>query len=389
MQLRMRSSAQRSQKTGSGAIIHGHPAPWDSMTSPTRSFIARLGVLLALAGCGHSEPFVAPGIEQQGPFSTVPRARLTFNSDADYGATWTADGKGILYTFYENGRRDRDRCLAILPAEGGTRLFKLCDDRPGHSDSAETIASAALSTDGELLYLVGSGRTIDQVPQKVTLFHADTASPFTRRVVISLPSDVGGGLRPNWLLDVNWTGPDEFIAMAANLTLIPQCVGCALRDTIFEPLGVVRGTIGGNGTAMELLAGTEGAASYSLADGGTNVVFVKGLSIYKMPRAGGPTTLLTTLPNTGFVKRIDDVTCRGTACAVGVFELTNPPPPASSNNTWTLMRISTAGGPASLIETTDAGPWSGARVSPINGDVVIRVGSLKTGDLYLFRNLLP
>lgn len=359
------------------------------MTSSTLRLATRLGALLALTACGHSDPFITPGIEQQGPFSTVARARITFNSDADVAPNWTVDGKGIIYTFADPTRRDRDRCLAILPAAGGTRIFTLCDNRPGHADSAETITSGALAEDGELLYLVGSGKPIDQIPTLVTLWQADTISPFKRRKLLSLPSDVGGGLRPNWLLDVTWAGPDEFLALAADLTLVPQCIGCALRDTIYNPLGVVRGTIGGNGATMELVSGTLGATSFSLADGGANIVMVKGLTLSKLPRAGGPITLVTTLPNSGVGKRIDDVSCRNTACIINSYEISTPPPPAASKPIWSLLRVSTAGGTATLVESTDAGPWSAVRVSPTSADVVVRVGSLKTGDLYLFRNLLP
>ncbi len=346
-------------------------------------------LVLALSACGHSEPFVSAGVDQQGPYNGADPLRLTFNSDAEYGASWTADGKGILYSFADPSRADHDRCLAILPAAGGTRLFTLCDNRPGHADSAETIASGALSDDGELLYLVGASLPIGQLPVNITLFHADTAAPFSRRTLLTLPRDVGGGLRPNWLTDVTWVGPDEFVAMATDLTLAPQCPGCALRDTVFNPLGVVRGTIGGNGAAMELIEGTLGASHFAVADGGASLVITNGLTISKLPRSGGPLTVLTTLPN-ALSKRIDDLSCRGGVCVVLTFEQEpdlNPPP--QFDDLYKLLRISTSGGPATTLTLTYSTQWRQARVSPTGPDVVVREGSPKTGDLYLFRNLLP
>ncbi|MES2304179.1 MAG: hypothetical protein V4558_01655 [Gemmatimonadota bacterium] len=346
--------------------------------------------VLAALGCGHSEPFVSAGVDQQGPYNGADPLRLTFNSDAEYGASWTADGKGILYSFADPSRADHDRCLAILPAAGGTRLFTLCDNRPGHADSAETIASGALSDDGELLYLVGASLPIGQLPVNITLFHADTAAPFSRRTLLTLPRDVGGGLRPNWLTDVTWVGPDEFVAMATDLTLVPQCIGCALRDTVFNPLGVVRGTIGGNGAAMELIEGTLGASHFAVADGGASLVISKGLTLSKLPRAGGALTTLTTLPAT-FSKRIDDISCRGSACVVLTYEqqLEPEPPPPFFVDLWTLQRISTAGGAPTILTQSFSTPWLQAKVSPTGSDVVVRQGPPKTGDLYLLRNLLP
>ena len=357
------------------------------MTAARFRLLAPLGASLLLGACGHSDPFTTPKIDQQGPFNTVARSRITFNSDADYAPSWTADGRGIIYTYADPGRADHDRCLAILPAAGGTRIFTLCDNRPGHADSAETITSGALSTDGKLLYLVGSSLPIGQLPVNVTLFLADTSAPFNRRALLTLPTPVAGGPIPSWLGDVSWVAADQFVAMAQDITLMPQCFGCALRDTVFNNLGVVRGTVTGSGATLQLLAGTSGARSYSLADGGSTVVFAIGLAIFKVAVGGGTVTLVTTLP-AGNGKRIDDVSCRGGACVVNSFEQ-EPNPLGGSRPAYKLSRFSSAGGAATLIDTTDTGPWSAVRLAPTGADAVVRVGSLKTGDLYLFRNLLP
>ncbi|MEP6590042.1 MAG: hypothetical protein ABJC19_02560 [Gemmatimonadota bacterium] len=340
---------------------------------------------MTLMACGHSEPFASSSVDQQGPYNTAAMLRLTFNGDADYGATWTADGKGILYTFGDPGRADHDRCLAMLPGGGGTRLFTLCDNRPGHADSAETMASGALSTDGKLLYLVGASKPLDQVPVRVTLFLADTVAPLSRQTLLSLPVQLGGGLAPNWLGDITWVGSDQFIAMAQEITVRPPCP-CALRDTVFNQLAVVRGTITSSGATLQTMAGTEGASSFTLADNGGSIIFAKDLTISKMPVAGGAiTSIVTLLP--GIDKRIEDVSCRATRCVANVYEQVLSPL-GGPKPVYQLFQFSSAGGAATLVTSTE-GIWTAVRVSPTNGDVLVRVGSLKTGDLYLFRNLLP
>lgn len=344
------------------------------------------GTLILTAACGHSDPFITAGVDQQGPFETATLSRLTFNSDADYFANWTADGKGILYTFRDPGRVDRDRCMAMLPAGGGTRLFTLCDDRPGHADSAETIASGALSTDGKLLYLVGASLPVNQIPARVTLFLADTATPFNRQALLSLPVQLGGGLSPNWLGNITWVAADQFVAMAQEITVVPSCINCALRDTVFNQLAVVRGTITSSGATLQTIAGTESSRSFSVAENRSSIAFVQGLTISKVPVGGGTITPIATLPP-GIDKRIDDVSCRETVCVLNVYEQ-SVSGIGTTTPVYALVRLALAGGAVSPLNVTE-GIWSNVRLSPINGDVVLRVGSLKTGDLYLFRNLVP
>ncbi|MES2124720.1 MAG: hypothetical protein V4503_08555, partial [Gemmatimonadota bacterium] len=342
------------------------------MTFPKIRSMAWPSVLLAIAACGHSEPFVTAGVDQQGPFETGTLSRLTLNADADYLASWTADGAGILYTFGDRGRADHDRCLAILPGGGGTRQFTLCDNRPGHADSAETIASGALSTDGKLLYLVGASLPSAFVPGRVTLFLADTVTPLNRQALLSMPLQLGG-LSPNWLGDITWVAPDQFVAMAQENTVVPSCIGCPARDTVFNQLGVVRGTITSSGATLQLVAGTEGTRSFSVADNRTSIVFIQGLTISKVPVAGGAITPIATLPP-GIDKRIDDVSCRETVCVVNVYEQVLSPL-GSAKPVYTLLRLTLAGGAVAPLNTTE-GIWSNVRLSPANGDVVLRVGSL-------------
>lgn len=87
--------------------------------------------LLIVAACAHSE--VAP-VEQPDnpPFGagTWPRP-LTFNRFDDRQPSWLPDGSGILYsTQRNNSLRDNDRCIALLPADGGTDLWRRCETSP-------------------------------------------------------------------------------------------------------------------------------------------------------------------------------------------------------------------------------------------------------------------
>lgn len=347
-----------------------------------RPRLAPLALAALMLGCGHTDPFTGTDAEPRGPFSTANHMQLTFNAGADLAPAWTDDGTGILYTYSEPTRPDHDRCLGILPGGGGSRTLSLCDERPGHADSAETLTSAALSSDGRLLYLVGASTRITPIPSNVTLFLADAAAPLARRAVVTLPLQLGAGLAPNWLANVTWIDETTFLALAQDFTLVPSCNGCAARDTVYNNLGIVRGTIPASGEAtVQLVPGTEGITAFTLADGKTQLLYAQGRTVWKAPAVGGEAAVVATLP-AGDSRRIDDISCRGTTCVLIVFEFT-------TKSTWRLERMASSGGTTTLLESTDAGPWLAAKVSPTGPDVVVRVGSFKTGDLYLFRNLLP
>lgn len=358
--------------------------------------IGRRVALLALAtfafGCGHSEPFAGADIEARGPFATTPHVQLTFNPGADGSATWTDDGTGILYTYAELTRRDHDRCLGILPAGGGSRTLSLCDDRPGHADSSETITAAALSPSGQLLYLAGSSVRDASLPVNTALFLATRDAPLQRRALVTFPVQLGGGTAATWFGGVTWINATQFVAIAQEITLVPACA-CAARDTVFNNLGIVRGTIPEAGAAtLELIPGTAGIVAFTLAEGNTQLLYAQGRTVTKMPAAGGAAAVITTLPSPPFnteIRRIDDISCRGTTCVLLVYEFVTPPPPGAIKPIWRLERMTTAGGATTLVESTEGSPWLSAKVSPTGPDVVVRVGSFKTGDLYLFRNFLP
>ena len=111
-----------------------------------------------LAACSHSDPIAPSDPGPVGPFSEGSPARLTFSAADDRFANWTDDGKGIFYSFQAPNRPDRDRCLGLLPGEGGTRRFEVCEHRGAFADSTDFFASGALSTDGKLLYIQATSR---------------------------------------------------------------------------------------------------------------------------------------------------------------------------------------------------------------------------------------
>lgn len=362
---------------------------------------------VAVAGCTHSDGFVAAK-PAAGPFNPGPDVRLTLNIEQDYWPTWTEDGAGILYAFIRPGVTPQHRCAGLLPAAGGSMLWQLCDDRAPQADSVNSFPSYALGADGRLLYAEavspkGIGAT---APAELTLWLADSAHPFARRALFSFPG-FAGATPVAWLADLHWTGPNTFIALAEDFTVIGHCRDCSV-DSLFTGQAVVTGTITAAGATLTTVAGTAGASGYSLAENGATIVFTlrDDPVLYKVSSSGGTSTVVATLS-----QQLLGVSCKGSACVVASDPVTLSAAPPSGNppvifpgiqaGPRQLFSVSLTSGAAqsilslgdSLIDPIIATP----QVSPVTGDVVAQVGgafgylqsfTAFDSDLHLYQDLV-
>ena len=81
----------------------------------TRAFLL-LGGALALAACGHEDPYGTLPTGTDEPLEPGPVARLTVDPGPDEWPAWTPDGH-LLYT-YRSNTGDNDRCVGLLPGTG-------------------------------------------------------------------------------------------------------------------------------------------------------------------------------------------------------------------------------------------------------------------------------
>ena len=129
-----------------------------------RPLNAAVGLALALAGCGHSAPPAAPESGSSRPFAGGSPRRLTFNLGDDRAPAWLPDGSGLLYSFQRLDRPDHDRCLGLLPPDGGRLERMLCDANPAADDSTNVLTEPAPTGDGRVAYLLVGSQTIDITP---------------------------------------------------------------------------------------------------------------------------------------------------------------------------------------------------------------------------------
>ncbi len=360
----------------------------------------------AAMACGHSDSFITSPNSEAAPFTNGADVQLTYNSDQDYWPTWTEDSTGVLYAYVAGGRPDHDRCVGLLSPAGGTRLWEMCDNQGGHSDSTDSFTAYALGRDGRLLYQEVSARIGKETPDSKALWLADSVHPFTRRKLITLPVTIGG-MDVDWLADLAWTGPNDFIALAQEYVPVVHCRFCFADDSAFMGKFVVRGHIDAAGATLTPISGTEGANLFALAEGGSSIVFAqRGTNALQgVSSTGGTPVILGTV---GTQNTIAGISCRGTSCVVATDQLVLVPSPVEdrfpnlSSPAGKLYSVNITTGTSALLRSNSAANNAGMYASPLilpNGtDIIVQsggsAGRLLTaasplGDLYLYQGILP
>jgi hypothetical protein len=369
-------------------------------------------LLASMLACSHSEGFVAPNSSGVGPFGAGPDVQLTFNVDQDYWPTWTQDGRGILYAFVdgESVRPPYHRCLGLLPAAGGTRSWQLCDNRAVRDGIANSYAAFALDSGGRLLVAEALANPAFEQSPSVTLWLADTAKPYVRTTLLSLPQTVSGFV-VTWLAEITWTGTNTFMALGQQFNSLQHCDACLCspcpRDSIWGDGGIVlSGSIVGNAAILQEVPGTDSATSYSLAENGTSIVYTRhhDLRLFKVPIDGGvplPLPVQRTVPDTGALvpAELAGVSCKGSTCIVAsdAIFLTDAysapfapgfgcPPPSNPClifggflGSVQLQSVSLATGAVQVLQadsTAEAQVFASPKISPISGDVVVQRGGV-------------
>jgi len=363
-------------------------------------------MILVLAACGHSEP-LGEGSAALGPFGTGPNVLLTLNPNQDYWPIWTEDGAGILYSFIDGTAAPQHRCVGLLPAAGGTRTWQLCDNRAIMADSVSSFPAYALGSDGRLLYVEATsiGGAQSTSPEDMTLWLADSATPFQRHALLTLPT-FAGSVGVSWLADIAWTGPGTFIALAQDLSIMGHCHFCGPVDTLFLGAAVVTGTIGAGSTTLTPVAGTTGATGYSLAENGASIVFTlrDDRRLYKVPAGGGSATVVG-VATTNNSTQLLGVSCKGGTCVVAasnvVLTTVNGSDitfPSVGPDSAELRGVSIATGVSQRLFAAAGVVLATPQISPLTGDVVVQVGGLfghaqtattAGSNLHLFPGLVP
>ena len=250
--------------------------------------IALAAVLLS--ACGHAEPFDSTPERNEGPLLPGNPAQITHNKFQDTRPSWLPDGSGILYTFQKSPVENSDRCLAILPPNGGTRLAELCSTSVGHLDSTEVYGSSAVSTTGQLAYSYTQTSPVLFAPDVTQLRVAPLTNPQDFTVVHTMPLDVEG-TKVDGIGDLHWLSDTRLVYLAQEIFYTAG--GASARDTTFKGLAVALIDFQ-NSPAPVLVPGTMTATAVSPGEAPETIVYtLAGDSrVYRRELVTGVTTVL-------------------------------------------------------------------------------------------------
>jgi hypothetical protein len=277
------------------------------LQSASRRFVIAAGIIFATA-CDHGAPFQPERPAPAPPFSSLLPRRLTFNLGDDRTPAWLPDGSGIIYSSEREDRHDHDRCLAILPPEGGTVQSRFCRVDPIHADSTDLMEAPAVGSDGRIFF----HQVVSWIGQQklgasaLMLGRADDPIGATR--LRPLPYTAPNGRIHSSVRLPQWIGRDSLVYLAEQLfyegsTFYP--------DTFYTGLDVVLLDLTGATPEFQVVPGTDYASSVALTDesgviyytlGGDSRVFRRVLS----------TGEVTTVYDFGTGNIVRDVQLRGT-----------------------------------------------------------------------------
>jgi hypothetical protein len=266
-----------------------------------RRFLPLLPFLLA--ACTHSEPFRSGDVPDAGPRTPGAPLRLTYNSGRDLTPAWELAGSGLVYAFDRADHADRDRCIGVLPPEGGTQRATKCYPNDPAEDSTDVLDTPAPGPDGRLAWLEAHAARGEPQPPGREVRAGSLSSLDSGRSVLAFPFDSPSGQRLSTATHLAWLGNDALVFVGAAVVYSAPCTGCA-PDTLVNGLEVDRIDLSASPPAVEVIPGTDSATSVWPAADGRSIYFtVRGDSrVYQRDLGAGTVTAIHDFAPDGIVR---------------------------------------------------------------------------------------
>lgn len=297
---------------------------------PVPRRIVLLG-LLVLPACEHTSPFSLDVPERLGPADGLP-VRLTFNPAEDRDPSTVGDT--VVFSRLEPGRDDLDRCIALLPAAGGTLFHVACPGGDRSDDQLDAWLQPTV-TGARVAYLRQRSRIGVIAPAYRDIIVASLSRPDRPTAQFPVRFTVTGASAYD-VRGLRWRDEDKLVFVAGQDSF--PGMGSA-RDTLFNPLALVELHVGTGD--LRIIPGTQRVASYWLSDDGS-IWFVRSddSAVLRRIEAGSDTSVVAG----AFSQQVVAVAVVG-GSPTGLYGLRLP-----SGNVWVLERIDTESGePADTI----------------------------------------
>lgn len=255
-----------------------------AMTTPRQRLekTAQLGLMLLLLSCAHSDPFEDGKDQHLPPRIPGPLVQLTYDLGDDMTPAWLPDGSGIAFTWTSIAPLDRNRCLAVIPAQGGTRFGEKCLRRDLlTADSISALNWVAVGPDGRAAWIDQVGKRVRLPPDRSAIRIGKLEDSDTGVAVRTFLYLAPSGNLHMTATHLTWIGANSLAYVAGQLDWPRPCSSCeadtvntgvevAILDLSQSPAGVriVPNTAGAN----SLWASADGASIYYTINGDTRVV---------------------------------------------------------------------------------------------------------------------
>jgi WD40 repeat protein len=242
--------------------------------------VAHCALVCLAVACTHDQPMSVGSFTPGGPFGSVVPLRLTYNTGEDLGPVWLPDGSGFFYTMERLDRDDKDRCLVLMPAGGGSIEREICDRIPAADDSVDAYSAAAIAANGRLVYVRGTasftaGWPVTTHDQQLVV--GTLADPGTVRVLLpSIPYPSPSGRIHQGVAQVRWLNDTSLIYLGQQVSYPAVCMNCVLRDTLASGLEIMRLDFGSTTPALHVIPGTDQASSVTVAGRDTLLFTING-----------------------------------------------------------------------------------------------------------------
>ena len=280
----------------------------------------------ALAGCAHTEPFQPLDTSTNRPFLPGTPVRLTYNPGADLRPAWLPDGSAFVYAWQQYNQPDRDRCLGIIEATGGTRTRTICNPNPAAIDSADLFDAPSPSPDGELLYVRGVSPNSAISPSRAGVFVGPLSDPLAATQLLNLPYTIPGGRTHGTISTARWLSSKRLVYVGQSVIYSRQYNGSPL-DTLVTGLEIVEMNLVSAQPSLAVLPFTDGASSAALTASRDTLYFTlnNDSRVYRLALASAQ---LTTAHDFGARGIARDVTVLGAnlvAVVGGEIQYTDDP----------------------------------------------------------------
>ena len=219
--------------------------------------------------------------------------QLTFNLGTDRTPAWRPDGAGILYMAEATGSVPPDRCLAEIPATGGTIRQTICPISIESRDTVDAFSEPAFGPGGKLLYLRDASPPNRLAPLSSALILADASNPLAGTVVQSFPHTASNGKLHDGLSHIRWLSPTRAVYLAEKVLYIGPCPACP-PDTVRTGIEVVQVDFSGPSPAFSLVPNTDEVSSVDATDDPDQIIITRNGDprVYQLSLSSGATSVV-------------------------------------------------------------------------------------------------